>query len=230
MPPNLNPGKRAGDMLQRKMRHVFHTLLLLCAPAAMAAPFEMQFDDVNGQPVGGVVVALRSVDAGRPLARPVHAVMDQISLQFAPHVLVIPVGTPVSFPNTDSVAHQVYSFSPAKRFELELYRGKPYQPVVFDKPGIVTLGCNIHDRMRAYVYVVEAQYYARADHEGRWSVPDVEPGEYTLTIWHPLSRTQAPVLQQRVTIKAEGTQLTLRAPAQMNLRTESKLPANWDVY
>jgi plastocyanin len=212
------------------MRHVFHTLLALWATSAATAPFEMQFVGVDGQPIGGVVVALRSTDAGRALARPVPAVMDQINRQFAPHVLVVPVGSPVSFPNTDSVAHQVYSFSPAKRFELPLYRGTPPNPVLFDTAGIVTLGCNIHDQMRAYVYVVEAQYYARADHDGRWSAPDVEPGEYTLTIWHPQSRTQSPVLEQRVTVRPDGARLTLRATTELKLRNESQVPANWDVY
>jgi hypothetical protein len=136
----------------------------------------------------------------------------------------------VSFPNSDSVAHQVYSFSPAKSFKLKLYQGKPYQPEMFGREGIVTLGCNIHDQMRAYVYVVEAQYFGRANHEGRWTVPNVEPGEYTLTIWHPLSRTQDPVLEQKVTVRAEAAPLKLRAAMPLRLRSESQVPANWDVY
>jgi plastocyanin len=176
------------------------------------------------------VVTLRSTDASRPVAKPVPAIMDQVERQFAPHVLVIPVGSPVSFPNSDSVAHQVYSFSPAKRFQLQLYEGKPYKPEAFGMAGIVTLGCNIHDQMRAYVYAVEAQYYARADRDGRWSVPNVEPGEYRLTVWHPLSSSQKPVLEQRVTVKADGTKLALRAATPLKLRSESRVPSNWDVY
>ena len=212
------------------MRRVFHTLVALWATAATAAPFQMRFVGVDGQPIGGTVVTLRSTDGNRPLAKPVSAVMDQIDRQFVPHVLVIPVGSKVVFPNSDTVSHQVYSFSPARKFQLPLYSGKPYPPVLFDKEGIVTLGCNIHDQMRAYVYVVEAQYYARADHDGRWSVPDVQPGQYTLTIWHPLSRAQRPVLEQRVTIGPDGSNLTLHAAAPLKLRSESQVPANWDVY
>jgi hypothetical protein len=150
--------------------------------------------------------------------------------QFAPHVLVVPVGSPISFPNSDSVSHQVYSFSATKRFQLPLYRGKAYPPVLFDREGVVTLGCNIHDQMRAYVYVVEAQYFGRADRDGRWAAGDVEPGEYLLTIWHPQSRAQSPVLEQRVTVAAAGTQLLLRAAMPLKLRSESQVPANWDVY
>ncbi len=213
------------------MRHVFHTLLALWAATSAAAPLELQFTGVDGKGVdGGVVVTLRSTDTTRPIARPARAVMDQVNRQFAPHVLVIPVGSPVSFPNSDSVAHQVYSFSPAHRFQLKLYQGKPYKPEVFGNAGIVTLGCNIHDQMSAYVYVVEAQYYGRADHQGRWSVANVEPGEYELTIWHPLSRTPTPVIEQRITVGEDGAHLKLRAAMPLKLRTESQVPANWDVY
>jgi plastocyanin len=215
------------------MRHVFHTFLLMCAAAASAAPFEMQFIGVDGKPLGGVVVTLRSTDASRPPARPPAKpeVMDQINQQFDPHVLVIPAGTRVSFPNSDTVAHQVYSFSDAKKFDLPLYTGKPPNPVLFDQPGIVTVGCNIHDQMRGYVYVVEAQYLGRADHDGRWSVPNAEPGDYQLTIWHPLSRKQQkPVLEQRVTINSDGTKLALRASGKLSLRGESQVPSNWDAY
>lgn len=217
------------------MRHVFHTLLLLGASAAAAGPFEMQFVGVDEKPYAGVVVTLRSTDTARPIAKPAPAVMDQIAMQFEPHVLVIPVGSPVSFPNSDSVRHQVYSFSPIPpihRFQLKLYQGKPYDPEVFDVPGVATLGCNIHDQMRANVYVVEAQYYGRADRDGRWSVPNVEPGDYTLTIWHPLSssKPELPVLEQTVTIRAQSTKLVLRAAKKLKLRSESQVPANWDAY
>jgi plastocyanin len=214
------------------MRRVFHTLLMLWAAGAAAAPLELQFVGVDGKGVaGGVVVTLRSTDASRPLARPVSAVLDQVDRQFAPHVLVVPVGSKVTFPNSDTVAHQVYSISPAHRFELPLYSGKAVPPPeTFGQEGIVSVGCNIHDPMRAYIYVVEAQYFGRADKDGRWTVPNVEPGEYQLTIWHPRSRAQVPVLEQRVTIGADGAQLKPRATGPLKLRSETQVPANWDVY
>jgi plastocyanin len=212
------------------MRPVFHTFLALFAPAALAAPLQLQFVSVDGKGIAATVVTLRSTDASRPLAKPTAAVMDQMDRQFVPHVLVIPVGSQVVFPNSDSVAHQVYSFSPTNKFQLPLYRGKPYPPVAFNREGVVTLGCNIHDQMRAYVYVVEAQYYGRTDTDGKWSIADVEPGEYTIEIWHPLARTLKPVLEQRVKIPAGGTNLTLRAAMPLRLRSESQLPSNWDAY
>jgi plastocyanin len=212
------------------MRPVFHTFLALLAPAALAAPLQLQFVGVDGKGIAATVVTLRSTDAARAVAKPTAAVMDQVDRQFVPHVLVIPLGSQVVFPNSDSVAHQVYSFSPANKFQLPLYRGKPPPPVLFGREGLVTLGCNIHDQMRAYVYVVQAQYFGRTDAEGSWSVADVEPGEYKIEIWHPLSRTVRPVLEQTVKIPANGAHVTLRAAAPLRLRSESQLPSNWDVY
>jgi plastocyanin len=213
------------------MRRVFHTLLMLWAAGAAAAPVELQFVGVDGKGIaGGVVVTLRSSDPSRPLARPVPAVLDQVHRQFTPHVLVIPAGSRISFPNSDTVAHQVYSFSPAKRFELPLYSGKAVPQQTFEREGVVSVGCNIHDQMRAYIYVVAAQYFGRADKDGRWSVPNVEPGVYQLTIWHPRSRSQSPVLEQRVTIGADGAQLKLHAAAPLKLRSEAQVPSNWDRY
>lgn len=213
------------------MRPVFHTFLALFAPAVLAAPLQLQFVGVDGKGIAATVVTLRSTDLSRPVAKPTAAVMDQMDRQFVPHVLVIPVGSQVVFPNSDSVSHQVYSFSPANKFQLPLYRGKPYPPVPFAHEGVVTLGCNIHDQMRAYVYAVEAQYYGRTDTTGKWSVADVEPGEYIVNIWHPLSRVVGkPVLEQRVKIAASGANLTLRATAPLRLRSESQLPSNWDAY
>jgi hypothetical protein len=84
--------------------------------------------------------------------------------------------------------------------------------------------------MRAYVYVVEAQYFGRTDATGAWSAADVQPGEYRVEIWHPLSRVQRPVIEQVVTVPAQGMKLTLRTAMPLKLRSESQQPSNWDVY
>lgn len=212
------------------MRYVFHAALLLCASTVAAAPVELQLVGVDARPLAGTVVTLRSTDAARPVAPPAPAKIDQVNLQFTPAVLVVPVGSPITFPNTDSVSHQVYSFSAAKRFQLPLYRGKPYPPVVFDREGVVTLGCNIHDQMRAYVYVVEAQHFGRTNAQGAWNAADVEPGDYQVTVWHPLSRQQKPVLEQRVTVAGGGTRSVLRATEALKLRSDAQVPSNWDAY
>jgi plastocyanin len=196
----------------------------------MAAPLELRLLGVDGKGIAGTVVTLRSMDPARPAPRPVDAQIDQVDRQFVPHVLVVPAGSKIGFPNTDTVRHQVYSFSPAKRFELPLYRGKPHPPEVFDRTGVVTLGCNIHDQMRAYVYVVDAQYFGRTDAGGNWKVADVQPGTYTVQIWHPLSRDSRPLIDQQVSLSAAEPSLTLRAAAPLRLRPESQIPANWDAY
>jgi hypothetical protein len=107
-----------------------------------------------------------------------------VDKEFLPKVQAVLVGTPLTFPNRDDVRHQVYSFSPAKRFELPLYTGIP-QAVVFDKPGVVVLGCNIHDWMVGYVYVSESPYFAKTNAEGKALLTDLPPRAYVVRAWHP---------------------------------------------
>lgn len=111
-------------------------------------------------------------------------IMDQQNKQFAPYVLAVPSGGKVAFPNSDSIKHHVYSFSAAKPFELKLYQGVSHQPLVFDKPGVVELGCNIHDWMLGYILVADSSVIGKTDAQGRISLelPDVTG---TLYIWHP---------------------------------------------
>ena len=143
-----------------------------------------------------------------------HAVMDQVNRAFVPDLLVIPVGSTVSFPNSDSVSHQIYSFSPAKRFQLPLYRGKPYPPVHFDQAGVVTLGCNIHDEMLAYLLVTDAPYYGRTDASGTWSV-EVPRGHYRISIWHPRLRDEAADLERELTVRDSRPRRAHHAPGEI---------------
>jgi plastocyanin len=212
------------------VRRLFHTFWSLLAPLALAGPLELRYVSVDGRGVAGTVVTLLSTSAERSIARPVVADMDQIDRQFVPHVLIVPTGSQVRFANSDTVSHQVYSFSAAKKFQLPLYRDKTHPPVEFGRAGVVTIGCNIHDQMRAYVFVVDAQYFGRTDAAGVLKIPVVEPGEYQLQIWHPLAREMRPVLDVRVNVTANAVPLTLRAAAPLRLRAESAIPANWDAY
>jgi plastocyanin len=212
-----------------KLRLAFPVGCALLASAAFTAPLELRVLTADGRGAGGTVIVLRSIDAARPLARPVDANLDQVDLQFKPPVLVVPTGSKVFFPNKDTVRHQVYSFSPVHRFELPLYRGTP-RPEIFDRAGLVTIGCNIHDRMRAYIYVVDAQYFGRADASGAWKSADVQPGTYTVQVWHPLARDIQPVLEQKITVTATEPKVSLRIALPLKLRPESQVPANWDAY
>jgi hypothetical protein len=112
-------------------------------------------------------------------------VMDQIHMQFVPNILVIQTGSAVDFPNSDQIRHQVYSFSAAKKFELSLYAGHKYPPLVFDHAGLVTMGCNIHDSMIGYIYVTDSPFFGRTDASGQLVLRGLPAGDYTLTIWHP---------------------------------------------
>jgi plastocyanin len=219
----------------------FHTRALACVLAlalqaygarAGAARLDLRLLGVDGTGIAGTVVVVRSTNPNKPPAAPTKGVMDQMNREFVPHVLIVPVGSRVTFPNSDTVSHQVYSFSPAKKFQFPLYRGSPNPPVDFDRVGVVTIGCNIHDQMRAYVFVVDGQYYGRTDGNGAWSVPDVEPGEYTVQAWHPLAREMRPIIEQqiRVTDTPAGNTQTLRLATPLRLRAESTVPANWDAY
>src|SRR5579862_2153579 len=136
---------------------------LLAARPLPAATLLVNVQAADGHALPGAVITVRSLDTPARHAPPVHAVMDQVDKAFIPDLLVIPVDSTVAFPNSDAVSHQIYSFSPAKRFQLPLYRGKPYPPVRFEQPGVVTLGCNIHDQMLAYLLVTDAPYFGRTD-------------------------------------------------------------------
>jgi plastocyanin len=171
---------------------------LLKTAGALAATLIIAVQAVDGRPLAGAVLTVHALSGTGHPAAPVNAVMDQVERAFVPDLLVIPAGSTVEFPNSDSVSHQIYSFSAAKKFQLPLYRGKRYPPVRFDSLGLVTLGCNIHDSMLAYVLVTDAPYFGRTDSSGSWSV-EVPRGNYRVTVWHPRMRESAE-LQREMTI------------------------------
>jgi len=163
----------------------FRALALTClaclfAPRLLALEVQVRNE---GQPVAGAVVTLSPIGRAASLT-PMDAVMDQVNSEFSPRVLVVTRGSRVRFPNSDRIRHQVYSFSPAKRFELPLYTGTPPEPVVFENAGVVTLGCNIHDWMKGYIVVVDTPHFATSDAQGRARFSAVPPGRYLLTAWH----------------------------------------------
>jgi plastocyanin len=201
----------------------------LLTSVAGAAKLVINVQTADGHPLPGAVVTLRPLDA--PAARrapPVHAVMDQINRAFEPDLLVIPVGSTVEFPNSDSVNHQIYSFSTAKRFQLPLYRGKPYPPVHFDQAGIVTLGCNIHDEMLAYLLVTDAPWFGRTNAGGAWTA-DLPRGRYRVALWHPRLRDNEPGLERELTIgEADRADVTLHLSKSLQPAPLSRRPHSWD--
>ena len=166
----------------------FAALVVLFAAQAAAQTSEIaaSVNDDKGKPVAdAIVVAVPADGVIRPPARAREAIVDQINREFEPKVTAVLAGTAVIFPNHDDVRHQVYSFSPAKRFELPLYAGVPSKPVVFDRPGVVVLGCNIHDWMVGYVYVSDSPYFAKTGKDGKALLTDLSPRVYVVRVWHP---------------------------------------------
>ncbi|MBI3574184.1 MAG: hypothetical protein HY083_00745 [Gammaproteobacteria bacterium] len=178
---------------------------LLVAPPAAAADLTAHVKDDAGKPVADAVVYVSPRGGTFPKTPPRgRVVMDQHDLQFMPYVLPVQVGTPVYFPNSDNIRHHVYSFSPAKNFELALYKGTPTAPVVFDKPGAVALGCNIHDWMIGYVYVLETPYFGKTGNRGEVRLTNLPPGEIEVRVWHPRLKTAADATRRPLTLGAQA--------------------------
>jgi plastocyanin len=192
--------------------------LMAGAASPPAGVIEATVKDEAGKLVDDAVVYLVAAGASGRLQAPVT--MDQIDKEFVPVLLPVEVGTPVVFPNRDNIKHHVYSFSPAKKFELPLYSGTPSSPVVFDKPGVVVLGCNIHDWMVAHIFVASTPYFARSA-AGRAVLRDVPVGAHEVRAWHPRSRAATEGTGQRLTLAAGAPVPVTFALA---LKPERKLP------
>ena len=148
--------------LNSSLRILVAGYVAIWAVLASAGELHALVKDQNGQPIEDAVVLATPV-GGKPAAprRQGRDELDQMDKTFVPYVKVVTVGSKVYFPNKDDIKHHVYSFSPAKVFELKLYAGVSAPPVLFDRTGPVTLGCNIHDWMIAYIYVSESPYLAK---------------------------------------------------------------------
>lgn len=155
---------------------------MVISSSIYAAEVQIRLLDQNGVPLADAVAELQMA---QPPQLADTAEVAQKDLTFVPFVSAIQKGTRVEFPNQDKTRHHVYSFSPAKVFELKLYAGKPEAPVLFDKAGVVALGCNIHDYMQAFIYVGDSPYLAVSSNEGVVLLKDVPAGRYQLKVWHP---------------------------------------------
>jgi plastocyanin len=182
---------------------------LLCAALhAGAVPVVVTVADVQGAPAADAVVSIH-VRGTAAATSGKTADLTQRQRRFEPAVLAIQQGTAVNFPNLDTVRHHVYSFSPAKTFEIKLYAATPAAPVVFDKPGTAVLGCNIHDQMLAHVRVVDTPYFARTDTQGRAEI-DVPAGSHTMKVWHASLGVETEPAAQPLAVGAAGLKLQTR--------------------
>ena len=183
-----------------------------------AGSLEATVTDNKGAPVTDAVVY--AITGGRVMPQKKRVIIDQRDKQFVPYLTALEVGTAVMFPNSDNIRHHVYSFSPAKKFELPLYSGVPAEPVVFDNVGFVTLGCNIHDWMIAYVAVLPTPYFQVTANDGRAVLKDLPPGQYTVQTWHPALKGQPDALAQHIDVGEGARSVLFTLPLKADVRAK----------
>ena len=169
--------------------------LMSSAACAFAADVNGTVQMPNKKAAGSAVVSLEGDKKATALAK---YVIDQRDKAFSPHISVITAGTTVSFPNNDSVFHNVFAYFNSKKFDLGMYSRGTTKTVHFDKPGVVAVFCNVHSEMSAYIVVVDTPYYAIADKQGKFQVKNVPPGNYVMKTWHE----SGAVSQQNITVGA----------------------------
>lgn len=190
----------------------------LSAAVASAATIGVAVTDATGNALPDVAIYAEPA-AGMSIYKALQgAQIEQRQRKFLPLVTVVQTGSAISFPNNDTVRHHVYSFSPAKPFELKLYSGVPGQPILFDKPGTVVVGCNIHDQMVAYIQVVDTPYFGKTDAAGKLTLEGVPAGKYTLKAWHYQSLPGAQNAEQAITLAKDAD---LKTGFMLNLKPNS---------
>ncbi len=192
---------------------------------AFAGELKVTVLDRDGNPVPNVAVWVEG--AGESVATGRTAVMDQVDTEFVPHILMVQTGTRVEFPNSDVIAHHVYSFSDPNAFMLPLYKGEAHDPVRFDHPGLVTLGCNIHDQMLAYILVVDTPEFAKTDRDGLAVLGSGSAAKGTVHIWSPRIRARDEVLS----LPASGGDLVFRIKGRLRrAHGGSSAGVEWSDY
>lgn len=181
----------------------FTLLVLLGIHQAYAAELLVEVQDSKGAKLKDAVVFVENAKTAG-ITPTAGYELEQKSKQFNPQVSVVQVGTSINFPNRDKVRHHVYSFSPAKKFELKLYSGVPANPVLFDKAGTAVLGCNIHDTMLAYVYIVDTPYFAKTDSNGVAKLANLPEDSYTLKVWHYALQQENQAVEQPISVKSSN--------------------------
>ncbi len=199
----------------RRTVHFFTLTLIVGAMTAVnvsAESLSVTVSSNEGKKVSEAVVTATPVNGVELAKTNQQLAIDQIDKVFVDHVTVVQAGTSVSFPNRDNIRHHVYSFSKPKTFEIPLYLGTPREPTSFDTTGAVSLGCNIHDWMSAYVYVVDTPYYSMTGKSGIATL-ELPAGEYDVVTWHPRLRGPAKKTTKRINVasgKGETADITIK--------------------
>lgn len=171
----------------------FAVLSLLFISSLAFADMTFLVQDQHGNPLPDAVLEVVS-DPVQPGPNSDLGIIDQIEKAFVPELVVVQKGQLVDFPNSDNIRHHVYSFSPAKTFELKLYADRPKSPVLFDQHGVVVMGCNIHDSMVGYLYVANDRRVSKTDNQGKTTLA-VTSDTSTISVWHA-HQSQGPEHQE----------------------------------
>lgn len=174
----ISPNRHALGLISASSALV---VIALMGNSAQAA--QITVNSTTGQPLEDAVVEVYYETASTANSTPEHNIYQR-DATFHPHVLSIPTGSYVAFPNEDNTRHHVYSFSPAKTFDLNLYLHETPPPVHFEQAGVVALGCNIHDHMEAFIVVTDAPYAAITDSDGKLELPTLPAGQHRIRVWH----------------------------------------------
>lgn len=211
--------------------HFAWLLACFCLSASVAAnEVKVTVLDVEGRPVAGVAVYAQFAEGGEQPVPADYAVMDQVDTRFDPHLLIVQSGTEVRFPNSDVVAHHVYSFSNPNDFILPLYKGDAHAPVTFDESGVVTLGCNIHDQMLGYILVIDSNIFAKTDENGVATLPVGSSSLQAIAIWSPRIKTKGEVLSKSLAPDA-GNELVFNLTGKLRPPHSSESGAlKWSDY
>jgi plastocyanin len=186
----------------------------IAGTAASAATVDVTVTDSGGAPAPNAVVSLAAGDTSAVVASrvPEKSIIDQRHETFLPLVVVVRKGGEVVFTNNDVTMHQVYSFSPIRQFQFEIDKGQVSKPVIFEKPGVAAIGCNIHDNMVAYVYVADAPFTVVTDATGHAEIRDVPDGGYLADVWHPQLRVGRKPAPSQFMVSGDRAKLNLSVP------------------
>ena len=187
-------------------RHLFnwHRLALVALVLSQPAAARTVSGSVTASQGGAIAGAVVFVQTPSPsIGQHATATVDQVEKTFVPGLLPIMVGTLVRFPNHDQIQHHVYSFSPTKTFELPLYKGEDAPPVLFDKVGVVKIGCNIHDWMSGIILVLPTPHFTVTDASGKYVLENLPEGNYTLVVWHAQSNVKPEDTAQQIPVRED---------------------------
>jgi plastocyanin len=219
------------DLLVRSSVRLSYLVIFIFSGNLTAGELLVTIEDKKQRSVHDTVVELVGIDTKAGTVIDVE--ITQLDKEFSPELSVIPRGSSVLFTNNDPFQHHVYSVSKGNQFDLPLYKDIPAKQINFDTPGIVKLGCNIHDWMLAFSYVSQSQYISITDSTGKVKFTDLPEGEYQLHIWNPRLKKNKKVITQPLSIEQEQplehkVTVSLRKKIRKPRRIEGSSPYKYD--